>query len=263
VETLVIIGIKAVSRRSAMNRIPLFFVVVGLLGCDEEPPPAALSSSPSPHEIVPISLPAGHPRTDRAAVSGAHGQPAHSGIASEVLLGGGYSYVRIDEGTRQVWVAGPQTAVVVGDRVQTSAGTEMRNFESKTLKRTFPSVLFVSSIRTVEDEATVAIERLPGGHTIQELVTQRAALSGKSVRVRGRVAKVTNGVMGKNFLHLQDGTGTPANQDDDLTVTTQALVAVGDVIDVRGTLITDKDLGAGYRYDVLLQDAKIVRVVGR
>jgi hypothetical protein len=94
-----------------------------------------------------------------------------------------------------------------------------------------------------------------GGKTVQEVYQEKDKLNGKPVTLRGRVVKYNEAIMGKNWLHLRDGTGKePAN---DLTVTTQTKAKVGDTVLVEGLITLDKDLGAGYRYDVIIEDAKV------
>jgi hypothetical protein len=95
------------------------------------------------------------------------------------------------------------------------------------------------------------------GKTIAEVFGGRAALNGKPVAVRGKVVKVNHGVMGKTWLHLQDGTGTAADGTNDLVVTTLGDAAVGDVVMVKGKARADVDLGAGYTYRVLVEDADV------
>ena len=94
-----------------------------------------------------------------------------------------------------------------------------------------------------------------GGKTVEEVYQEKDKLKGKRVTLRGKVVKYNEAIMGKNWLHLRDGTGKePAN---DLTVTTQAKAKVGDTVLVEGNVTLDKDLGAGYRYDVIIEDAKV------
>lgn len=93
------------------------------------------------------------------------------------------------------------------------------------------------------------------GKTVQEVHREKLKLNGKRVTLRAKVVKYNEAIMGKNWLHLRDGTGKePAN---DLTVTTQAKAKVGDTVLLEGTVVVDKDLGAGYKYDVLIEDAKV------
>lgn len=97
----------------------------------------------------------------------------------------------------------------------------------------------------------------PDARTVAEVVTGRAALKGKPVLVRAQVVKVTAGVMGKNWVHLQDGTGKAADGTHDVIATTQDTVAVGDIVNAKGTVRTDVNIGAGYSYAVLIEDAAL------
>jgi hypothetical protein len=99
----------------------------------------------------------------------------------------------------------------------------------------------------------------PDGRTILEIFAQRTQLAGKNVRVRATVVKATNGVMGKNYVHLRDGTGDAAAQTNDLTVTTQDTCTVGEVVMLEGVLATDIDIGSGYKFPTIIQDAKLVK----
>ena len=77
--------------------------------------------------------------------------------------------------------------------------------------------------------------------------------------MRGQVVKSNGGIMGKNWLHVQDGSGTQDAANFDLTVTTGDEAKVGDVVVVHGTVQVDKDFGAGYSYPVLVEDAKVTK----
>lgn len=94
-----------------------------------------------------------------------------------------------------------------------------------------------------------------GGKTVEEVYQEKDKLKGKRVTLRGKVVKYNEAIMGKNWLHLRDGTGK--DPTDDLTVTTQAKAKVGDTVLVEGTVTLDKDFGAGYKYDVIIEDAKV------
>lgn len=104
----------------------------------------------------------------------------------------------------------------------------------------------------------VKVEKASGAdaRTVAEVYAQRAALKEKAVTIRGKVVKYNEGIMGKNWVHLRDGTGA-AGKDNDLTITTGDRTAVGEVVVVKGTLRVDKDFGAGYAYPVIVEDAKI------
>lgn len=95
--------------------------------------------------------------------------------------------------------------------------------------------------------------------TVAEVWAQHDALKGKTVTVRGKVVKYNSGIMGKNWLHLRDGSGTPEGKDNDITVTTNDPAARGDVVVVKGVVAVDRDFGAGYTYPVIVEDAKVTK----
>jgi len=101
------------------------------------------------------------------------------------------------------------------------------------------------------------IKKAAGGKTIQEIFAAQARLAGKPVVVRGKVVKYNPEIMGKNWLHIQDGSGSAGKNDNDLTVTTSTPAKVGDTVLVTGNVTTNKDFGAGYKYTVILDDAKV------
>lgn len=199
-----------------------------------------------------------------------------TGKVLETMNAGGYTYVNVDLGGTPVWAAGPEVEVNVGDTVSLPQGMAMRGYHSKTLDRTFDVVYFVGSIdkpgaaKPVEDmggaqrahasDAGVAIgsiERVEGGQTVEEIITLAGELAGQDVAVRGKVVKFNAEIMGTNWLHLQDGSGAAGTND--LTITTAATVAVGDTVVVRGKVTVDKDFGAGYRYDVIVENAEVTK----
>ncbi len=100
-----------------------------------------------------------------------------------------------------------------------------------------------------------SIAKPAGGVTVAEIFDGKAGLAGKEVIVRGRVVKYTGGILGRNWLHVKDGTGGAGA--DDLTVTTTSQAAVGDTVVIKGRVAVDKDFGAGYRYAVLIEDAAV------
>ncbi len=109
------------------------------------------------------------------------------------------------------------------------------------------------------DAPDVKVPKAEGANakTVAELWAHRTALKGKDVTVKAKVVKVTNGVMGKNWLHVRDGSGSKTAKDNDLTVTSDATAKVGDVVTVTGVVSIDKDFGAGYAYPVILENAKL------
>jgi hypothetical protein len=100
------------------------------------------------------------------------------------------------------------------------------------------------------------IAKAEGGKTVAEVFAEKDALAGKPVTFRGKVVKTNPDIMGKNWLHVRDGSGTDGTND--LTITTAgALPNVGDTVVVTGNVTLNKDFGMGYAYDVLVEDAQV------
>lgn len=100
------------------------------------------------------------------------------------------------------------------------------------------------------------IKKADDGQTVAEIVTGKAKFAGKPIAVRARVVKFNGGILGKNWLHIRDGSGGEGTND--LTVTTSAAAKVGDLVLVTGVLAVDRDFGGGYKYGVIVEDAKVV-----
>jgi hypothetical protein len=95
--------------------------------------------------------------------------------------------------------------------------------------------------------------------TIGDLYKDHTALGGKQVTVQGQVVKVNAGIMQRNFIHIQDGSGEAADGTNNLVVTTQDMAAVGDKVTVSGTVVVDQDFGFGYHYPLLVEEASVTK----
>lgn len=93
--------------------------------------------------------------------------------------------------------------------------------------------------------------------TVAAINQDKAGLGGKTVSTQGKVVKVNNGIMGRNFVHVQDGTGDAAKGTNNLIVTSKQTAAVGDQVSVSGVVVLNRDFGAGYTYPLLIEDASI------
>jgi len=91
--------------------------------------------------------------------------------------------------------------------------------------------------------------------TVKEILTESAALKGKKVTITGKVIKVNNGIMKRNFVHIQDG--TKSGQDDKLIITSNQTATVGQQVVVTGTVVLDTDFGFGYKYPLLIEKSTI------
>ncbi len=115
------------------------------------------------------------------------------------------------------------------------------------------------SLQAVTSLQDIVVAKASGenSYTVEDIFTKSADLAGKTVRIQGQAIKVSPRIMGKNWIHLQDGTGNPLNNSHDLVITSNDLPAKGDIILIEGTVTKDKDFGAGYKYDVIIEDATI------
>ncbi len=202
---------------------------------------------------------------------------AHKVIAEEVIQGSSYTYVRVSADGKDYWIAIEKAEVKEGETYYWSVGSEMNEFTSKELKRTFRSIFFVQDFTDKPITITPALKQLPltsmagkqqapeypgivvpkaaGGITIAELYAGKNTMEGKTVKICGKVVKFSGGIMNRNWVHIQDG--TKDNGKFDLTVTTQDSVKVEDVMIFEGKIALNKDIGAGYFYEILMEDAKV------
>ena len=183
----------------------------------------------------------------------------------------GYTYLRIKTASGETWAAVPTSVVKVGSQVGIANPVTMQNFESKTLNKRFDKIVFGQILDPLAKPAAPAsaapasasaITKVtkavgPDAKTVAEVVTGKAGLKDKTVLVHGQVVKASKGILGKNWLHLRDGSGSAAAGTHDVLVTTLDNAAVGDIVNARGKVRTDVDLGSGYAYAVLIEDASL------
>jgi hypothetical protein len=217
----------------------------------------------------------------------------HKVIALESLNTSEYIYVKVSENGVEKWIAGPLAEIKIGGEYYYGNEMPIANFVSKKLNKTFDMIYFVESIsaeppvlknsnsggqnmnpqsmpqgQQMSDEVAsthagsvaaktekIAIEVKPakGGITIAELIANKEKYNGRKVVIKGKVTKFNADVMDRNWIHIQDGTET--NGKFDLTITSKDLVNVGDVVSFEGKVAINKDFGAGYVYEILLEQA--------
>ena len=118
--------------------------------------------------------------------------------------------------------------------------------------------LFLAGILSVLGSSPLQADDA-GTRTIGELYSEKTELNGRQVTVSGTVVKVNNGIMKRNFLHLQDGSGDAADGTNDLTLTSQETANIGDEVTISGTVVLDQDFGFGYSYPLIVEQATITR----
>lgn len=181
-----------------------------------------------------------------------------------------YTYIKASENGNEYWIAVTKMAPQKGETYYFSKSMEMRDFKSETLNRTFKSILFVEDISQgppsaggsvnnphviTQNKKDIKIEPLKDGKTVAQIFEQKNDLAGQNVKIKGQVVKYNPNIMGRNWIHIQDGTGH--NNNYDLMVTSADSVKTGEIVVVEGTVEINQDFGAGYSYPVLLSNAKI------
>lgn len=203
-----------------------------------------------------------------------------TGKVVETMNAGGYTYMLLEKEGKKSWVAVPPAEVKVGDEVKAQPGMEMGTFTSKTLNRTFDNITFSGGLVLSEEKlkaeeakkkahemikpaqvdlSNIKVEKAAGenAYTVSELHGKAAELNNRPVVLKGKVVKVSKAIMGKNWIHLRDGSGDAATNN--MVVTSQELATVGETVTIRGTLHKDKDFGGGYFYKVIVEEATVVR----
>ncbi|GAB1351152.1 hypothetical protein MASR1M107_33670 [Ignavibacteriales bacterium] len=207
--------------------------------------------------------------------------PVRGGKILEIIQTSAYTYMRLEEEKGEIWVAVQKVDAKVGENLFFTQSMEMKNFEGKEAGKTFETILFVNDPakdkasfggqvgspadlpadfkhpdkETAPQEA-VKVEKAAGGVTVADVFAKKAELKNKSVKLRGKVMKVNAGIMNTNWIHIQDGTA--AGKEYDLTITSGEVPEVGQTILIEGKVSVDKDFGAGYKYDVIIEEAKIL-----
>jgi len=266
-------------------------LIVGLIACSNDIPETNPSTQAGQQSQISVQTPSD---PQLAAFRGKVVEKQDASI---------YTYVRLDDGAgKKIWAAVPKTQLEIGEEIALKGGSVMTNFNSKTLNRTFESIIFASglvrgsenmtvqtaggangsssgavqseigphgmtsqssggSTRAIVSFSGVKVEKstAQNGYTVGELFAKAAKLNNRKVTVKGRVVKISPNIMGKNWFHIQDGTGDPTKNTHDLVVTSSAIVEKGTIIALEGVLAADKDFGFGYRYDVLIEDAVVVK----
>lgn len=221
----------------------------------------------------------------------------HTAQALEVVDAAGYTYVKVNEDGNVYWIAGPKVSIEQGSKISYVEQMVMQDFTSKALNKTFDQLMFTTTIipangaaqtaakehdcdtcgPTADAKAAAAanaahgqsttkkvdlsninVAKVAGGYSVEELYSKSADLKDKTVKVQAKVVKVSRNIMGKDWVHIQDGTGS--DKTSDIVITGKnAPVEVGDVVIADATLKTDVDFGYGYFFAVILEEGKFTK----
>ena len=199
----------------------------------------------------------------------------HKIVVKEVLQTNSYTYIQAEENGQLQWLAIPKMEASIGETYYFHGGMEMIDFKSKELNRTFSSILFLNGVvdpeiveegkiivndspqksKPIEEKLDVNIKPASGGITIAELFSNKEKYANKVVNIRGKVTNFNSNIMSRNWIHMQDGTSNSG--EFDFTATTADEVNVGDIITIEGIITLDKDFGAGYFYNIIMENGKV------
>ncbi len=189
-----------------------------------------------------------------------------------------YVYLRVDENGDEYWIATLKIPVEVGKTYFYKKGLLKRNFESKEYNRVFDKVYLVSKVvpsdhgasgmmagnSPMKDAKNNAMKpqkikpktiEVEGSVKIADLVDHIDKYKGKEIQISGVCTKLNANIMGRSWIHLKDG----SKDDYDLVVTSDVAIPEGHTVTMKGKVSTDLDFGAGYRYDILVENAKVVK----
>ncbi len=198
---------------------------------------------------------------------------SHKVVVEEVVQTKKYTYLNvIEDKLPAYWIAISKAEVEKGETCIYTGGLKMRGFRSAELDRIFDELLLVSNIsrlgsnkplmsaesmsnQTSDDKTNKQEKIIPvkGATPISELLANPTKYEGKIITVTGRCTKVNHQIMNRNWIHLQDDSKNPK----ELTITSQDVLNLGSVGVFEGKISLNKDFGAGYRYDIIMEEAKL------
>lgn len=195
-------------------------------------------------------------------------------FVKEVIQTSNYTYLKVNENMSERWVAVSRMEASKGDKYYYDSALLMNNFHSKELNRDFETIYFLNKVSTIsfsmqkkmnaispehsgkaeaKQKSKIKLDKNIDEITIAQIFENPSKYANKEIKITGIVVKINKQIMGKNWIHIQDGTNYKGSFD--LTVTSQNLPKIDETVTFRGTIILKKDFGAGYFYDVIMENA--------
>ena len=203
----------------------------------------------------------------------------HTISVNEVLPATRYVYLNVSEGDSKFWIATRKQEIKKGETYFYRGGLLKTNFESKEYNKVFDTIYLISNLVSKDhsqhtDNLNTSVQKsnpiaqkedIPthtekivehkGSLTIAELIKDPKKYEGHTIQLSGKCVKVNPNIMDRNWLHLQDG----SKDDYDLVITSNTFVPEGSAITIRATVVLNKDFGAGYKYDLILENGMLVK----
>lgn len=187
------------------------------------------------------------------SVGSAFALSGHKGTVVTTMNVEGYTYMELENNGGKFWIACPNVEVKVGDAVETSAGMLMTDFYSKTLKRTFKEIHFVTYVEVVKKEPSNSNKNVkPLEITLTELYNNKENYNGKLIKIMGIITKASPNIMGKNWYHIGE-----KDKKFDVVVSSKDSSNLNDSVFVEGVVTLNKNIGGGYNFPIFIEDGKV------
>jgi hypothetical protein len=269
-----------------MKKLNIVFsigIAFTFLACNDGPKVISATSTDSDQHVVSGIFSEENNTNDNlnntAGSSGSFTENLHTVIAQEVLPTEKYVYVKVTEGGKEFWIAAIKQPIDLGKVYYYRNDLLKTNFESKEYNRVFDTIYLVSNlvshnhgagnlkadfVETTESTSsqkqdipthTEEIIQHKGSIKIAELVADPQKYEGKTVQITGKCVKVNPNIMNRNWIHLQDG----SKNDYDLVVTSNTFVPEGQTVTMKAEVSLNRDFGAGYSYNLILENGVVVK----
>jgi hypothetical protein len=264
-------------------KLPVLIIVIMLITVSCNSGPESVNSGPEYSKIKKDSEQSSkNPHIHQEINSSENlSEDLHTVVVNEILTATRYLYLNVSEGNEQFWIAVRKQEVNVGETYYYKRALLKTNFESKENNKVFEKIYLVTKlvsanhgneqetkinnidISEVTDvnkskaekvESSKSIVTVEGSVKIAELVENISKYEGKTVQVSGKCVKINPGIMNRNWIHIKDG----SKDDYDLVITSDTFVAEGTMITMKALVSVNKDFGAGYKYDLILENGVLV-----
>jgi len=200
-------------------------------------------------------------------------EQVHTVLVKEILPSTKYLYLFVEEGDEQFWIATISQDVKVDNTYYYKGGLLKTNFQSKEHDRLFERIYLVSNLVELNHGNTSSggqankIEKNTSPINIKKTISEKGSIKiaaivdspkkyeGKTVQISGVCTKTNAGIMDRNWIHVKDG----SKDEYDLVITSDTFVPEGSTITMKATVTLNKDFGAGYKYDLLLENGILIK----
>ena len=246
----------------------LSFAIFALMACNSKPKVVEEVSKAEP----PIQKLEAQTEMN-ASAKGPVGADVHQVVAKETLETERYTYILVTENKEEFWIAVAKRDIKIGNTYYYRNGLKKTDFYSQEFKRTFPVLYLVGNIIDQSEHPGGNISQsastqnptspatkiesidVPNRIKLSDLFKNKNNFNQKKIIVSGSCVKANYQIMNRNWFHIQDGS-THDGKNLDLTITSQDQIQVGDKVVFEGVISLQKDFGAGYKYEIIMEDAK-------